>query len=541
MHIHTYISTSLPAHTGHHIYIYGTTELRLLSAATNPPTLNSAQPRLPAMTPTNVYSPVVDVPPVPPKRRKGVQRGLEARHIQMIAIGGTIGTGLFVGSGATIAIAGPVGALVAFLIVGTMVFFTTSSLGEMATLFPVSGSFVTYAGRFVDPAYSFTLGWNYWAQWAVSLPSELSALGIIVSFWTPNVPTWIWSASILTVLVAVNLVSVKSFGEAEYWLAAVKVVAVIAFIFVGVAVDLGWLGSNPAVGLEYWSIPGAPFKNGVLGVFNVFVIAFFSFGGTELIGITAGEAKNPRKNVPKAINQTFWRILIFYILSILTIGLLIRNDDPTLLDSSTPSDISIAPFTRVFQSAGLNSAAHAMNAVIFTAVLSAGNTAIYAASRTLMTMAREGRAPAWLGVVNARGVPVASLAVTTAVGCLCFLGTVFGDGTLFTTLLHLTGLSSILTWLSITLIHLRFRAAWTAQNRSLDDLPYRAPFFPYGQYLSLALGAAVIVGMGWAALDEGGSRTPALHPPLPRAQVPQQHEPDPAARMRSRHESVAPV
>ncbi|KAI8921054.1 amino acid permease/ SLC12A domain-containing protein [Powellomyces hirtus] len=403
----------------------------------------------------------------------------------MIAIGGTIGTGLFIGSGATIALAGPVGALVAFIIVGTMVFFTTSSLGEMATLIPVSGSFTTYAA--------------HWAQWAVTLPSELSALGIIVSFWTPGVPSWIWSASVLSLLVTVNVISVKSFGESEYWMAAVKVVAVIVFIIVGVALDVGLLGSDEALGFSYWTIPGAPFKNGILGIFNVFVIAFFGFGGTELVGITAGEVKNPRKNVPKAINQTFWRILLFYVMSVFIIGLIIRNDDPSLLESANSEDIKIAPFTRVFEKAGLRAAAHLMNGVIFTAVVSAGNSAIYAASRTLMTMAIEGRAPQLLGKVAANGVPLWSLGVTTAVGCLAFMGIIFGDGVLFSWLLHLTGMSGILTWLSITLIHLRFRAAYVAQNRRLEDLPYCAPFFPYGQYLSVFLACVIIVGQGYAA------------------------------------------
>ncbi|KAJ3020484.1 hypothetical protein HKX48_000757 [Thoreauomyces humboldtii] len=356
-----------------------------------------------------------------------------------------------------------------------MVFFTTSSLGEMATLIPVSGSFTTFAARFVDPAYSFTLG-------------------------TPDVPTWIWSASVLALLVTINVISVRSFGESEYWLAAIKVVAVIVFIIVGFALDVGWLGEGPATGVSYWKVDGAPFKNGVLGVFNVFVIAFFGFGGTELVGITAGEVKNPRENVPKAINQTFWRIILFYVMSVLVIGLVIRNDDPSLLESANSEDIKIAPFTRVFEMAGLPVAAHVMNGVIFTAVLSAGNSAIYAASRTMMTMAQEGRAPRILGEVSANGVPLWSLAVTTLVGCLAFMGIIFGDGVLFTWLLHLTGVSGILTWVSITLIHLRFRKAYVAQNRDLNDLPYRAPFFPYGQYLSLFLSMIIVAGQGYAAV-----------------------------------------
>ncbi|KAJ3279147.1 hypothetical protein HK104_001705 [Borealophlyctis nickersoniae] len=320
-----------------------------------------------------------------------------------------------------------------------MVFFVVSSLGEMAAFIPVTGSFSTYAGR--------------------------------------------------------------GFGESESWLSAIKVVAIIVFILAGLAIDIGWLGGGPPLGFDFWSIPGAPFKNGIIGVVDVFIVAFFSFGGTELVGITAGEVKNPRKNVPKAINQTFWRILLFYISTVFIIGLVIRNDDPSLLDSARTNDITIAPFTLVFSRAGLRAAAHVMNGVILSAVLSAGNSAMYAASRTLMTMGKEGHAPAFLGKVNGNGVPVWSLGVTAAVGCLAFLGTIWGDGVVFTWLLRLTGISGILTWLSISLIHLRFRKAYEAQKRDLNDLPYRSPFFPYGAYLAIFLASMILIGQGYLAWD----------------------------------------
>ncbi|KAJ3039487.1 hypothetical protein HDV00_012167 [Rhizophlyctis rosea] len=376
----------------------------------------------------------------------------------------------------------------------------------MAAYMPVPGSFITYAGLLVDPALSFTLGWNYWAQWAVSLPSELTALSIIMSFWTPQVPSWIWSALVLAILLGLNLIGARGFGEVEYWLAGIKVAAIIVFVLVGVAIDLGWIGGLPPFGFDLWSIPGAPFKNGAVGIFDVFVVAFFSFGGTELVGITAGEVKNPRENVPKAINQTIWRILLFFISTILIIGLLIRNDDPSLLNSAATDDITIAPFTLVFKRAGLRSAAHLMNGVILSAVLSAGNSAMYAASRTLMALGKEGRAPAWLGRVDGRGVPIASLGVTAGVGCLAFLGSLFGDGVVFTWLLRLTGISGILTWISIVFIHTRFRAAYRAQGQHLADLPYRAPFYPFGAFVAILLALAVFFGQGYAAMvKEGGS------------------------------------
>jgi lysine-specific permease len=227
-------------------------------------------------------SPLLITETVPAKQ----ERKLTSRHISMIAIGGTIGTGLFIGSGATIAKAGPLGALIGFSTVGFLVFSIMNSLGELATFLPVSGSFTTYAGLFVHPSLSFALGWNYWIQWSISFPSELSAAGIIMSFWTPMVPSFIWAGAILIILVIVHLFGVKGFGESEYWLSLIKVVAIIAFIIAGIAVDLGWIGGQNYIGWENWNIEGAPIKNGFLGIFNVFLLAFFAFGGTELIGIT---------------------------------------------------------------------------------------------------------------------------------------------------------------------------------------------------------------------------------------------------------------
>ncbi|KAJ3086101.1 hypothetical protein HK102_013513 [Quaeritorhiza haematococci] len=304
----------------------------------------------------------------------------------------------------------------------------------------------------------------------------------------------------MAILFIVNAGGVRSFGETEYWLSATKVVAVIVFIIVGLIVDVGGFG-EPAIGFEYYTIPGAPFKNGVIGVFNVFLFAFFSFGGTELVGITAGETKNPRKTVPKAIYGTFWRILLFYILSIFVMGLVIRNDDPHLLDSADRNDVTVAPFTMVLSrvpairipflsntsftlfsnddtgnNTGIPLAAHIMNGVILSAVLSAGNSAMYAASRTLMALAQEGRAPQVFAQVNARGVPFNALCVTTAVGCLAFLGTIWG-----------------------TIIHIRFRAALKAQGRAIKDLPYVAPWFPVGDVVSVLLGIGIVFGEGYAA------------------------------------------
>ncbi|KAJ3369144.1 hypothetical protein HDU91_007447 [Kappamyces sp. JEL0680] len=395
----------------------------------------------------------------------------------MIAIGGTIGTGLFVGAGATIAHAGPLGALLGFALVGVLVYSIMNSLGELATHLPVSGSFTTYAGLYVDPALSFALG--------VSFPSELSAAGIIMSFWTPTVPSFVWAGAILVILTLVHLVGVKGFGETEYWLSLIKVVAIFCFVITGAL---------------NWFIAGAPFKNGVVGVFKVFLLAFFAFGGTELIGVTAGEAQNPKTTIPRAIRNTFWRILLFYVFSILVMGLVIRNDDPSLLDSSATGDITIAPFTLVFQRAGLAFAAHLMNGVVFSAVLSAGNSALFAASRTLMALSLENKAPRLFSRLSSRGVPVFSILATSLFGCLSFLGIFLGDGVLFMNLIQITGVSGILTWLSIALIHFRFRRAFHAQNLDpAKELDFLAPLFPAGPLIALVLGSVIIAGQAYAA------------------------------------------
>ncbi|KAJ3231780.1 hypothetical protein HDU81_003519 [Chytriomyces hyalinus] len=433
-------------------------------------------------------------------RRDGVQRGLKARHLIMMSVGGTIGTGLFVASGMTVATAGPAGALAAYFVVGLMVFFVLTSLGEMATLIPSSGSFHEYASRFVDPALGWTLGWNYWLQWAISLTSEITAAGIITTFWFPDVPAWVFSAIILCVLVFVNTRSVSSFGESEYWLSMIKVAAVLVFIVVGFYVDIVGVPSTPAVGFKNWTIEGAPFKNGFSGIFQVISIAFFAFGGTELVGVSAGEVENPRKNVPTAINQTFWRILIFYISSIAVIGLLIPHDDPSLRLSATSGDVSIAPFTLILQRAGLVSASNVMNAVILSAVVSTANSAMYAASRTLMALSQRGQAPEAFSLLNSNGIPVYSLAVTVAIGSLAFLGIALGEGVLFNWLLTITGTSGLLTWMSISFCHLRFRAAYEAQGKSSLNLPYQAPFYPYSDYAAIAMGILILVGQATSAL-----------------------------------------
>ncbi|RAT14193.1 MULTISPECIES: amino acid permease [Lonsdalea] len=427
-----------------------------------------------------------------------LRRELKARHLTMIAIGGSIGTGLFVASGATVAQAGPGGALLSYVLIGLMVYFLMTSLGELAAFMPVSGSFSTYGARYVDEGFGFALGWNYWYNWAVTIAVDLVAAQLVMGYWYPDVPGWIWSALFLTVIFLLNYISVKGFGEAEYWFSLIKVITVLIFIGVGVLMIVGILRGGEHAGLHNWQIGDAPFAGGFSAMIGVAMIVGFSFQGTELIGIAAGESKDPQKNIPRAIRQVFWRILLFYVFAILIISLIIPYTDPNLLRTDV-KDISVSPFTLVFQNAGLLSAAAVMNAVILTAVLSAGNSGMYASTRMLFTLAREGKAPAMFGRLSRGGVPRNALYATTVVAALCFLTSMFGNQTVYLWLLNTSGMTGFIAWLGIAISHYRFRRGFIKQGGDLTALPYLSSFFPLGPIFAFVLCLIITLGQNYEA------------------------------------------
>jgi len=438
-----------------------------------------------------------------------LKRSLRTRHLNMIAIGGSIGTGLFVASGSTIATAGPGGALVAYALIGLMVFFLMTSLGELAAHIPDSGSFCTYGRRFVDDGFGFAMGWNYWYNWAVTIAAELVAAQLVMSFWFPAVPGMLWSALFLAIIFALNFFSVKGFGESEFWFALIKVVAVIIFIVLGLATILGIMRGVPSPGLSNFTIGEAPFVGGIPAMIGVAMIAGFSFQGTELIGVAAGETEDPKKCIPIAIRQVFWRILMFYILSIFVIGALIPYTDPNLLKTDS-ADISTSPFTLLFERAGLAAAASIMNAVILSALLSAGNSGMYASTRMLYTLAREGKAPRLFCAVSSSGIPRNALYATTAIGALCFLSSFIGDKVIYVWLLNTSGMCGFIVWLGIAVSHYRFRKGFVRQGGDLDSLPYRARWFPFGPLFAFALCLFITLGQNYAAFAGGKIDWPAI-------------------------------
>lgn len=428
-------------------------------------------------------------------------RGMQSRHLMMIAIGGTIGTGIFLSAGSAIALAGPGSALLSYFVVGLFVYSVVITLGEMASMYPVSGAFSVFGRRFVSPALGFTLGWNYWLQWSLSIPSELTAAAIILQFWTPALQSWHWAIIIVVPVFLLQLIHVRVYGESEYWLALVKVLMIILFIFVGLIYDWGGIKNHPGPGLSNFHNSQA-FIGGFPAFAQTFVYAFYSFGGIELVAIAAGESAKPYRSVPRAVKATFFRILLFYILAILTMGLCINYQDETLLSAAFDADVAASPLTVVFMRAGFGAGVHVVNAVLLTAVLSATNSCFYASSRILLSLARSGQAPPVFGWVNRRGVPVPALLMALAFSCLTFLTTIWGEGIAFTWLLNVTGISALLVWTSIGVISLRFRWAYKAQGLSLADLPYRQPLYPVLPIGVVVLGTMMFIAQGYAAVRQ---------------------------------------
>ncbi|RDB24776.1 putative amino-acid permease PB1C11.02 [Hypsizygus marmoreus] len=425
-----------------------------------------------------------------------LHRGLSARQVQMIAIAGTIGTGLFLGTGRSLAKGGPASVLICYCIVGFVVYVTLLLLGEMATQYPVAGSFNAYTTRFFSPSYGFALSWNYWFNDAVSVASDLTAAQILLQYWTPWHP-WVISLVFWAFLVAVNATHVRAYGELEYWLSSLKVATIIVFIIVGIIVNAGVNSEHRYIGGSNWRIPGAPFHGGFGGFASVFVTASFAYGGTESLGITAGETKNPSRNMPRVVKFVFWRIMIFYVLSILLIGLNVPWDYPNLSTKSTTT----SPFTIIFQEVGSTVAASFMNTVIMTSVLSAGNHALFAGTRVLYGLSVTRQAPQIFSRTTRQGIPLYSLLVTSSVSILCFGSSFIGSGALWGWLQNIVGVSNQIAWLSIGLASWRFRTAWVKQGRSLDELKFRASWtWPWGPPLVVIAVLFMIIVQGWSSV-----------------------------------------
>ncbi|KAF7919173.1 uncharacterized protein EAE98_009493 [Botrytis deweyae] len=424
-------------------------------------------------------------------------RSLSARQVQMIAIGGTIGTGLFLGTGKSLATGGPASILIAYLIVGFIVMLTMLSLGEMAAFVPIAGSFCTFAGRYVDDGLGFALTWNYWFNDAVSTASDLVALQLVWAYWgDTGLPGWGLALIFWVLLVLANIITVKAYGELEYWLSLLKVVTITIFIILGIVVNCGGNTSHTYLGAHNWYIGDAPFVGGIGGFASVFVTASFAYGGTESIAITAGETKNPTKNLPRVVKNVFWRILIFYILSVFLIGLNIPYNYPGLSSKTTTT----SPFTLVFQMVGAKAAGSFMNAVILTSVISAGNHALFAGTRLLYALSVDRHAPQFFGKLNRNKVPWVAVLATSAISGLCFGASFIGAGQLWTWLQNLVGVSNQLAWIAIGVTSIRFRGALELQGKT-HLLPFKNWTYPWGPWICVLLNVVIVLVQGWSCFS----------------------------------------
>ncbi|KAJ7663792.1 general amino acid permease 1 [Mycena polygramma] len=427
-----------------------------------------------------------------------VQRRLKQRHVQMIAIAGTIGTGLFLGSGNALQVAGPLGALIAYALVGTVAYSSLCCIAEMTTWAPISGTFPHYASRWVDPAFGFAVGWNYFYANAVSVPVEISAAVMLMTFWDPNTGHAALYTAIVTILVcAINIFGVRYFGESEFIFSIVKLILIIVILFAGLILDLGGGPTHEVIGFKFWANPGAVNRahlvddlgaDRFLAIFNVVIQAAFSFQGMELVCIAASETENPRRNITKAVRRVFYRIVVFYLLGILMIGMLVPFDHPELL--SRVGAAAQSPFVIALSSAGIKGFPHLVNAGIFTSAFSAASSYLFSSSRVLYGLSIRGQAPKWLAHTTKQGLPIASVLTTSVFALMSFMTVTAGVETVFNWFVNVVTTGGFIGWFSINLTYVFFHRGMTAQGYDLKKNVYNNPFQPYLAYW----------GIGWTLL-----------------------------------------
>ncbi|BCW12788.1 putative amino acid permease YbgF [Arthrobacter sp. NtRootA4] len=429
-----------------------------------------------------------DAPPAP--LETGLRRSMGPRHLIMIAMGGVIGSGLFLSSGYTISQAGPLGAVIAYLVGAFVVYLVMACLGELAIAYPVSGAFHIYASRSIGPATGFTTAWLYWLCWAVAIGSEFTASGLLMQRWFPGVEVWVWCLVFAAMLFGFNALSSKFFGESEFWFSIIKVGAIIALIVFGGAALFGFhpLSDNdhhPFL-FENFNTSGGLFPNGFSGVLVTALAVFYAFSGSELIGVAAGETKDPAQNIPKAMRSTVIRLLIFFVGAIAVIAATVPYDQVGLDES---------PFVTVFSSVGIPFAADIMNFVIITALLSAGNSGLFSCARMLYSLADEGHAPKALKRLTRRGIPLLALSVSMVGGLASLISSVAAPETVYLALVSVAGFAVVGVWMSITASHFFHRRAFVRNGGRVADLAYKAPFFPVVPILAFGLCLLSLVGI----------------------------------------------
>ncbi|ORY59649.1 amino acid permease/ SLC12A domain-containing protein [Pseudomassariella vexata] len=422
-----------------------------------------------------------------------LQRGLKSRHIQFMALGGAIGTGLFVGSGAILALVGPAPLWLGYLSMMAVVWVVMNDLGEMATYLPLKGISIPYfVHRFLDPSLAFASGWNYWYAYAILVAAEATAGGILLDYWETPVPVAAWITIILVVILILNIIAVEVFGEAEFWFASIKLITIAGLIILGIVLMAGGGPQHEALGFRYWNNPGAfneYMTTGATGRFLAYWTAFVRAGfafitSPELIALAAGETVAPRRNIPKAARRFVWRLAIFYGLSSLVLGCIVPSTNPQLL--SETSDASASPWVIAIQHAGIGGLNHVINFAILTSAWSAGNAFLYSGSRVLYSMSLSGQAPPWFAHTTKNGVPYRAVLITWAIGLLSYLNVSNNGAVVFAWFSNISTISGFIAWIVVLTTYLRFRSAMDSRGL-LPSLPFRTPLQPYATYVVLFL------------------------------------------------------
>ncbi|KAM3520186.1 hypothetical protein NHJ13051_007009 [Beauveria bassiana] len=430
----------------------------------------------------------------------GVKRGLKNRHLSMMALAGIIGPGLLVGAGGALNSGGPASLIIGFGVIGFIAFAIMQSLGELTTLYPGGGSFVSLAERLVNKSFSTAVGWNYFIIWAAVLANEYNVICSILVYWAPKVPLWGFFLIFWTVFLGFQLLGIEAFGEAEFWLALLKLLGLTAyFIFSVVYASGGLVGQQSALGFHYWNDPGAFNGNGFRGVAKVFIFCSTFYAGVESVAVAATETRNPGTAVPQAIRQVFWRIIFVYMGSALFFGITCPANAEGLVGGGAKALQS--PMTIAIQTAGWEGGVHLINAFILITCISAINSSIYIGSRTILYMAQSGKAPRFLGKVNKMGVPVWAILLTNAVGAISMMNISTGAAKAYSYIVNLSGVSTFLVWGSISFMHIRFRRAWTTQKRDLVELPFRSLGYPFVAYFGLAANIFLSLVQGWTTFS----------------------------------------
>ncbi|UOE53414.1 amino acid permease [Bacillus sp. CMF12] len=418
-------------------------------------------------------------------QKNQLNRSMKRRHLFMLSLGGVIGTGLFLNAGYTINQAGAGGALIGYLFGGVILYLVMVCLGELAVYMPVTGSFQTYASKFISPSAGFSLGWMYFIGSATTAGVEFTAAGILMKRWFPDISVWVWCAIFILLLFALNALTTRGFAEAEYWFSGIKVVAVIFFIIIGFSAILGIipLADRPAPYMEHLA-PKGLFPAGIAIVFVTMMNVIFSYQGSELIGIAAGESEEPQKNIPRAIRNVLFRIIIFYIASIIILSAIFPTQELGILES---------PFVTLMDLAGIPFAPDIMNFVILTAILSVGNSCIYASTRLLWAMAHDGMAPGVFGKLSKRKVPFTALVFTMIFSLLSLLTSVFAAETVFVLLMSIAGISVTISWMGIALSQFMFRRKYIQAGGKVEDLKYKVPFYPIIPLICIIFCVSILV------------------------------------------------